>query len=416
MSAEGRKGEPIQVIGLDCDDPQALDHLLLAEPDLLKNADMICGGRNILAQLQYVPELRGKLLYLTPPLDPLYDSISRLQAEGLKVLVLADGDPLFFGIGSSLARRFGTGKLKVRSAISSLQAASCRLNLPWHNIICISLHGRDNLAPLYEAIVTGLPIFILTGGGLTPDLVARLLVDRGADWFSVHVFENMGEAAETHLCLNLKKCSRSHFGKAATIMLLPEKKQRGPRLGLDAKRLYGAYSTKMPVRGAILELLKFKRNQVFWDIGAGSGAFALEACSLLPAGKVIAIERNWQRCLDLQENRRLVGAVNLDICMAEAPDCFDALPQPDRIFLGGGLSGRNVEALLDACMNCLPVGGRFVASCVLLDSFVKCRSYISSLGWPMDILEIQAAYAAPLGSGASFAPYNPVFLLATQKP
>lgn len=407
--------EEIRVIGLDCDDPFALDNLLRGRRNLLRDADMICGGKPVLEKLGHDPELRGKLLPLTPPLEPLYDSIFSLRGQGLKVVVLADGDPLFYGIGASLARRLQSDGLKIEPAISCLQAACARLNLPWHNVYCLSLHGRDDIVPLYDAAASGRPICILTGGRATPDALARLLLDRGVDWFDAHIFERMGRRDENVYHLNLRECGESFFGDASTMLLTPVKKARAPRVGLNESRFLGQYSTKKPVRGAILELLRIEPDNTVWDIGSGSGILALEACALAHAGRVIAIEKDWSRCMDIQENRRFLGAVNLDICLGKAPECLENLPAPQRIFMGGGFSGENAVAIMEKCAEILPRGGRLAASCILLDSFAFCREFMEKLGWPLEIMQIQASQAAALGGGQYFAPVNPVFLLATQK-
>lgn len=408
--------EPIQIIGLDCDDPYALEKVLRRSPDLFKNADMICGGKNILDKLRHDPELSGRLLQLMPPLEPLYESIFSLQRQGLKVVVLADGDPLYFGIGASLAKRVKQESLQIRPAISSLQAACSRLALPLHNVQSISLHGREDIVPLYNAVSNALPICILTGGTATPDGIARLLLDRGADWFDAHIFERMGSWDEKHLVMSLKQCAKSFFKDNITILLVPNKKPRAPRLGLDERRYRGAYATKKPIRGAILELLNIEPWHTFWDVGSGSGILALEACALAHEGRVIAIEKNMERCLDIQENRRVLGAINLDIRFGVAPQSLDGLPEPQRIFMGGGFSGDDALKILEKCVKSLPRGGRFVASCILLDSFMICRRFMEYLGWPLEMMQVQASNATSLGHGKHFSPINPVFLLATQKP
>lgn len=408
--------ELIHVIGLDCDDPYAVDKLLRRRPELLREADMICGGRVALGKLKRHPDLSGKLLPLTPPLEPLYKSIFALRDQGHKVVILADGDPLFYGIGASLARRSAASALAMKPAISCLQAACARMNLPWHNIYCLSLHGRDDIVPLYDAIASGRPICILTGGRATPDALARLLLDRGADWFGVHIFENMGAKEEAIYHMSLSECATAFFSDAATMILTPARPARAPRLGLDEKKLEGAFSTKKPARGAILELLNIEPSNNVWDVGAGSGVLALEICALAHAGRVIAIEKDMHRCLDIQENRRKLGAVNLNIVCGEAPDCLEDLPEPQRIFMGGGFSGESALKILEKCAKALPRGGRFVASCILLDSFSLCRRFLEYLDWPMEMLQIQAATATGLGRGSHFAPLNPVFLLAAQKP
>lgn len=416
MLASWQNREPIKVIGLDCDDIYALDKLLRRQPELLRQADMICGAHAVLEKLKHDPELSGKLLPLAPPLEPLYDSIFSLCEQGLKVVVLADGDPLFFGIGASLSRRLSQGALEVKPAVSCLQAACARLNLPWDNVYCLSLHGRSDIVPLYDAIASGRPICILTGGRATPDGLARLLLDRGVDWFETHIFERMGCKDETVYKLSMKECARAFFGEASTMLLLPVKKPRAPRPGLDAERFLGSCPIPKAARGAVLELLNVEPGSNVWEIGAGSGILALEACALAHEGHVIAIEKDMERCLDIQENRRLLGAVNLDICRGAAPECLEHLPKPQRIFMGAGFSSSNASQILESCAAVLPRAGRLVVGCILSEHYDLCRNFLERLGWPLEITQLQTNGLSQFHTIACSGQSNTIFLLATQKP
>ncbi|MDE6734898.1 MAG: precorrin-6y C5,15-methyltransferase (decarboxylating) subunit CbiE [Desulfovibrio sp.] len=409
--------EPITVLGLDCT-AQALDDAL-APPlrRLLDDADVVCAPGRLLEQ---VPEPEGRMLRripLTLPLEPLLERLANLRSAGAQVLVLSGGDPLFFGIGATMARQLGAEAVRVVPAASSLQAACARLALPWHKVICLSLHGREDLAPLNAAAGRGAPLCILTDARMTPDVIARHLLDRGVDWFTAHVFERMGAPDENRLTLSLPEAASARFGPACVLILEPSGPVRRPRLGIDDAELAtdGCF-TRKPVRAAALSLLGIGPRHVVWDIGAASGAVALEAAALAHEGRVIAVERDPGRAIGIQENRRRFGAATVEVCLGRAPDCLRDLPEPQRIFIGGGLSGADGAALLATACGRLAPGGRLVASCVLLESLHLCREDIQKRGWPLEIIQIQAAEARPLGADAHLAALNPVFLLAARKP
>ncbi|MDR0526314.1 MAG: precorrin-6y C5,15-methyltransferase (decarboxylating) subunit CbiE, partial [Spirochaetaceae bacterium] len=167
---------------------------------LLDKAELICAGRDLLESL--VPKIspdaplresvspgdeslekgetgvRREFLPLAAPWEAVWRNIAGARAAGLRVLVLADGDPLFFGIGASLARRMGPDAVHVIPAVSSLQLACARLGLPWHNVLCFSLHGRSNFAPLNAAVGRGAPLCLLTDDVIRPNDVAGYLLDR----------------------------------------------------------------------------------------------------------------------------------------------------------------------------------------------------------------------------------------------
>ncbi|WP_245170821.1 precorrin-6y C5,15-methyltransferase (decarboxylating) subunit CbiE [Desulfovibrio desulfuricans] len=451
--------EPITVMGLDCARPRGLAGLAEAQRQLAEQADVICAGRMLLEEFsgsslessststlaatsaadghstesQPVhdpttgnqsaapaagPALKARLLPLTTPLEPLLTRLSQLRAAGERVLVLADGDPLLFGIGATLVRRMGADAVRLLPAVSSLQQACARLSLPWHKVICLSLHGRDDLRPLNVACGKNAPLCILTDARMSPDVLARHLLDRGVDWFDAHIFERMGAADECVSHLSMADAAGREFGPACTMVLIPMAPARRPHLGLDADQLAvdRGLISKKPVRAAALALLRIEAGHVVWDLGSGSGAVALEASVLAHEGRVIAVERSAGRAMGIQENRRRFGAANVEVRLGQAPECLPGLPDPQRVFIGGGLSGDDGDDILGHVCLRLPVGGRVVVSCVLLDSFSLCRRFFEDMGWPVEILQISASEGKSLGGDVHLAAMNPVFLLAAQKP
>ena len=427
---------PITVMGLDCARPRGLAGLAEAQRRLAEEADVICAGRTLLEEFSGrslmadgpdaegtqaatgTPALKARLLPLSTPLEPLLTRLSQLRAAGERVLVLADGDPLLFGIGATLMRRLGPDAVRQLPAVSSLQQACARLSLPWHKVICLSLHGRDDLRPLNVACGKNAPLCILTDARMSPDVLARHLLDRGVDWFDAHIFERMGAEDEAVSHLSMADAAGREFGPACTMVLIPAGPARRPHLGLDADQLAvdRGLITKKPVRAAALALLRIEAGHVVWDIGSGSGAVALEASVLAHEGRVIAVERSAGRAMGIQENRRRFGAANVEVRLGQAPECLPGLPDPQRVFIGGGLSGDDGDDILGHVCLRLPVGGRVVVSCVLLDSFSLCRRFFEDMAWPVEILQISAAEGKTLGGDVHLSAMNPVFLLAAQKP
>lgn len=430
---------PITVMGLDCAGRHDVRSLTPAQRALVREADVICAGESLLNALscpavgegpaagmgddgespaQQSEELHAQLLPLRVPLEPLLTRMSQLRAAGRRVLVLANGDPLLFGIGATLVRRLGAEAVRLLPAVSSLQQACARIGLPWHRVVCLSLHGRDDLQPLNAACGRGVPLCILADARMTPDVLARHLLDRGVDWFEAHIFERMGTPDESVAHLRLDEVAGGGFGPACTMVLVPTGTVRRPRLGLDEGLVAanGGPVSKGPVRACALSLLRIEPFHVVWDIGAGSGAVSLEAAAIAHEGRVVAVERSPGRAMGIQENRRRLGAATVDVRLGAAPECLPDLPDPDRVFIGGGLSGGDGEDILRHVCHRLPVGGRVVASCVLLESLHLCRCFFEDAGWPLEVLQVAVARGRELGGDMRLAGQNPVFLLAAQKP
>ena len=410
---------PITVLGMGAAPPLSPEELPMPMQRLLAEADVLAGGERM---LDAIPQGAEERVRLAAPLEKALRTIRDRHAAGRRVLVLADGDPLYFGIGATLVRTLGAACVRILPQVSSLQAACARLGLPWHDVRSCSLHGRHGWQSLHTALRAGTPVCVLTDARYSPGVIARHLLDRGADWLRMAIFERMGAADEAGAVLSLDEAAvRPESGTCATVLLLPHGRPRIPFPGMDHSRFarHAGLVTKRPVRAAALSLLRVEPHHVVWDIGSGSGAVALEAAALAWAGQVCAVERHAMRAIDIQHNRRLTGALNVDIRYGSAPDCLPGLPAPDRIFLGGGLGGRQgaqAEALLKALCAYLPAGGRLVAACVLLGSLHAALEFFHTLGWPLELECVQAAEARPLAGDIHLAAHNPAYLLAVEKP
>lgn len=230
---------PITVLGLGCGCARGPAALAPEQRALLEAADVLCGGRELLAAFEAQDGqsgLKARLLPLTLPLEPLLSRLSQMRAAGERVLLLADGDPLFFGIGATLVRQLGAEAVRLIPG-GQLPApglrppgpalAQGRLPPPWH--------GRDDLGPLNVAVAKDAPLCILTDARMTPDVLARHLLDRGVDWFTAHIFERMGAPDEARHQLSLAEAACRTFGPACTLLLIPGELPRRPHLGLDAE-------------------------------------------------------------------------------------------------------------------------------------------------------------------------------------
>ena len=234
--------------------------------------------------------------------------------------------------------------------------------------------------------------------------------------YSVCIHENMGSPKARIDRLSLSECADFEGAGNITMLLKPEKRPVFGHIGLCEKNFLGSYATKKPVRGTILELLELHSDSICWDIGSGSGILAIEMGSIAWQGQIFAIERKSERCLDIQENRARAAAINVEIGMGQAPQCLLSLPDPDRVFVGGGLSDAGGEEILNACLARLKPGGKLVAAALLLATVQLCRSVFAACGWPFEIYQIQASKNAALGQDVYMAPMNPVYLFGVQKP
>ena len=171
--------------------------------------------------------------------------------------------------------------------------------------------------------------------------------------------------------------------------------------------------TKEEIRVVTLAKLKLRHDMVLWDIGAGSGSVAIEADHLLPNGRVLAVERNAQCRQFIKENLQRFNARNVTLVEGEAPACLDALPDPDRVFIGG--SGGNLWEILDAVDARLPAEGRVVLNAVTLDTLTAANEFFENGGYQVEVTVVNISRTRPLTEYKMFEAYNPVYIVVGVK-
>ena len=158
----------LHVVGIGLD---GLDGLSASARSLLDTSPVIAGPRSHLAR---VSSCGGRKLQLP---KSLHDWPERLHQElqTSDVVLLATGDPLFFGIGRLLSQRFPSEQLNFYPHLSCIQLACNRLHIPQQTLTTISVHGRSPDA-LIAALKQGRsPIAVLTDANHSPVAIANLL-------------------------------------------------------------------------------------------------------------------------------------------------------------------------------------------------------------------------------------------------
>ena len=169
--------------------------------------------------------------------------------------------------------------------------------------------------------------------------------------------------------------------------------------------------TKREVRAATLARLMPLADQALWDVGAGSGAVAIEWLRAVRRGRAVAIERDAGRCALIGQNALALGTPELEVRQGRAPACLDELPAPDAVFVGGGVTA---AGLLDVCWRALRPGGRLVANVVTLEGERALLAWQADHGG--DLVRIAITRVDRIGSYHGWRPAMPVTQLAVHKP
>jgi precorrin-6Y C5,15-methyltransferase (decarboxylating) len=397
---------PVCIIGLGTDFRDLSPSVL----GCIEHSDLLVGGRRI---LDAFPDSRAELLPVKAPLDQVIARVVRAREQGKKVAVLADGDPLFFGIGERMVRELGPESVEIHPGVTVLQEAAARIKTAWQDIPTVSLHGRASLLPLLRAITRSCLTGVFTDQTWSPPAIAQALLDCGARGFTMHIFEALNTDRERVQVLDPGQASSREFDAPNFILLEKTEQPEVPlRIGTPDEAFvhHQGLITKKEIRVLGLSSLEISDEDTVWDIGAGCGSVALEASLLAGQGQVLAVEEDPDRAAQIRENRARTGAYAVQVVNQKAPDCFAALPGPDRIFIGGGM-GRN-PALLNEALACLRPQGRLVAHFTLLGSLQAGMDTARELDWPFEVSQVMVSRSRPLGRDIRLDPLNPVFILS----
>ena len=395
-------------LGVEPDDLSRKDLLLIDQ------AQVIVAGERHLARFA---DSRAEKVVITSPLSAVIDLIRAYETKDAAIVVLATGDPLFFGIGQPLIAAFGAENVTLVPNVSMLQAAAARIRIPWNDVVTVSLHGRKDLFPLYHALNSHERVAALTDSNSIPAAMAQALLDKGADNFRMWVFEDLGAENERYAAYNLAVASQKNFASLNFVLLeATEPRHKRPMPGAPDQGYVTdkGLITKSAIRCAGLGALRLHPKHTLWDLGAGCGALAIEASAITHHGRVFAVEKRANRVANIRENIRRNYALLVEAIHGAVPRCLSDLPDPDRVFIGGGLS--KGDALLEATCERLKPGGRIVAHCVLFDTLARCKTFFKSRDWRLSVTMLQAANSAALGNDMHLEGQNPVFIVAADKP
>ncbi|MEU0441687.1 precorrin-6y C5,15-methyltransferase (decarboxylating) subunit CbiE [Streptomyces sp. NPDC006186] len=388
-------------------------------PQVPAGTALVVGGRRHLDAVR-LPE--GAETVVLGPLAPALDAVERRLDKGERVVVLASGDPGFFGIVRVLAERFGPGRLDVRPGVSSVATAFARLGLAWDDAVAVSAHGRDsrtavNLCRAHPKVA------VLTGPGAGPAELGAALEGYERTLVVASALGSDGERVER---VTPAEAAARDWGRSVNVVLCLAPQlagSSGPRtvagglprpavwaLPEDAFAHRDSMITKFEVRALALARLGPRPGDLVWDVGAGSGSVAVE-CARLGAAAV-AVEKTADGAARVRANASAHG-VDVRVVHGSAPAALAGLDDPDAVFVGGG--GRELAAVVEVCAR--RARRAVVVALAALDRVPAARAALTGAGLVCDGVLLQSSRLAPLpGDVTRLAAANPVFLLWGVRP
>lgn len=414
---------PIHVIGVGLEGRSGLSPSLVR---LIEQAEVVVGSPRHLSYFAVEKAEQWPLGNLKDTLDRLRQRLE-LGNPGTAV-VLASGDPLFFGLGRLVLKYLPPESLTFHPHLSAVQLAFSRLKLPWHGATLISAHGRSS-EELIGALRRGDDLIaVLTDPTHSPAALGQLVIDLELPHaYRLWVCENLGSEEERVDEFAPGAVVSETFASLNVVVLQRQEELIDPLtlplIGLP-DRAFATFSdrpglmTKRDIRIQILADLDPRPDQVIWDIGAGTGSVSVELSRLCPSARVYGIEKTAAGHSLIQQNQRRLGSANLFPVYGSAPDALAALPDPDRIFIGG--SGGHLSDILDLCARRLRPEGRIVLAIATLEHTGTVLSWADGCPnpaspWQVQLRQIQVQHGVRVGSLTRWQPLTPITLTTLKK-
>ena len=413
------EGSLLEVLGTDA---AGMAGLSSHWQEQILQADLVAAPRRLLADLEaWRGGAPGPALLASDRPAELLPRLQQSLAAGERVVLLASGDPLWFGIGRLLLQHLPAERLRFHPAPTSLQLAFARLGRPWQDATWISLHGRDPepLAARLQQRPAALAVLTDPARGGAAEVRGILRASGLEAAYQVWLAERLGHPAERlqllapadplppdldplHLVLLIAVQPAVPSPEALPLFGIPDGLwlQRADQPGLMTKR---------EVRIQLLADLELPESGVLWDIGAGVGSVGLEALRLRPGMTLWAVERRAGAAALIGANATRLGVRPAGVLEGEAPAALASLPDPDRVLIGGG--GRDRREVLQAVLGRLRPGGVVVIPLATVEALAELRPLLEQASCRVEISQHQAWRGTPLADGTRLQPLNPVLVL-----
>lgn len=375
--------------------------------EMIEDANLILGSWR---QLNLLPD--NIVAEKRPWPSPLVPALPRIFAESAakKIVVLASGDPMFHGIGNTLRRVLPELDFSVISAPSSVSLACAELGWAVHHTPVYSLVTEDT-DHLHLAIDQAQPFLVLGRNEHSPQDICDLLVERDAGQSKVVVLSDLG-GADAHISEGTAAAPPAVSSALNIIAVKPSASARTLVSGLDEAHYdHDGQITKRHVRALSVSALQPIPGHTLWDIGGGSGSIAIEYLRASSNTQAVCFESNPERQARILANSARLGVNNRLSLAGKAPDAItEASSNPDRIFIGGGLTRAGV---FETAWERLKPHGILVANAVTLET--QARLWQLRRDYGGELTQIQIAHEHSIGSFHALEPALPVLQWIVEK-
>jgi precorrin-6Y C5,15-methyltransferase (decarboxylating) len=394
----------VKVIGIG-DEGKA--SLLPIYEQWINESEVLVGGER---QLSFFSDYIGEKIVIKGGLSSL---VERLQKEERQVVILASGDPLFYGIGGYLSKKL---KVEIYPYLSSIQLAFAKMNESWQDAYFTSVHGRS-MTGLAQRIDGLKKIAILTDEENNPAQLAKYLRSFQMNEYKAFVAENLGGENERYQWYELQEMEDLTFSPLNVVILKKVKPSLEWSIGIPDEQFAQrkpdkGLITKKEVRVLSLSEMSLKKDSVVWDIGTCTGSMAIEAAKIAREGAVYAIEKNDHDLENCYENMKKFRT-DCTVKHGLAPHGLEEFPDPDSVFIGGTSGG--MDDILDVCCSRLKPGGRIVLNAVTIESLANGMEAFKARNFDVSITLAQISRSKPILQLTRFDALNPIYIITAKR-
>ena len=329
--------------------------------------------------------------------------------------VLASGDPMLSGVGTSLVRLHGADAVEVLPHPSSVTLACARLGWAVEDTAVVTLVGRP-VELLVPHVTPGRRLLVLGSDGGTPAGVAALLAGLGYGASRLTALAQLGGPEER--AFEGTAAAWPHADTDPLVVTAVEAVADPGTIVLpavpglpDAAFEDDGQLTKREVRAVTLSRLAPVPGQLLWDVGGGAGSIGIEWMRTHPTCRAVAVEARADRAERIGRNAVRLGVPGLEVVEGWAPAALAGLPVPDAVFVGGGAT---VPGVLEDCWAALPSGGRLVVNAVTVESEAVLAAWFSRVGG--DLVRLAVQRGEPVGGFTGWKSAMPVTVWSVVKP
>lgn len=400
----------IDVVGIGDDGWVGLDD---GRRRLVRDAATVLGGRRHLDLVAGHTAPGTGLVAWPSPLRPALPRLLESAERAGAVVVLASGDPLRSGIGTTLIDLLGADRVRIHPAVSSDVLARARQGWSAEETTVVTTVGRD-LRSVLPHLAPGARLVVLCSDGADPAHLGVLLAEHGWGATQLTARWHLGGPGEGALAARADAFTDT---TADLVVCCLDVRADDPGAVTTAGAMPGRVEdfvehdgqvTKRDVRASALARLRPTPGAHLWDLGAGNGTIALEWCLGADRATATCVEKDAARAERITANARALGLAGRVHVIHDDTATADpsALTRPDAVFVGGGLA----EPVLERAWSSLRPGGRLVAHAVTLDGEAALLALHGRTGG--DLTRLTVERAVPLGTHLSWTPARAVVQLA----